>query len=159
MLIEEYSRSMYDRILVPTDGSDYAEDAAETAFDLAETADAAVYAISVAETGPLGSVRLPGDDASAAEVLTDRAREFVTELERRASKRGLEVSTAVRTGVPTREILEYADEVDADVIVMGTRGRGGVSRLMLGSVTDAVTRHSGLDVLVAGDDDGSVPPE
>ncbi|SDQ56568.1 universal stress protein [Natronobacterium texcoconense] len=148
---------MYDRILVPADGSDYAEDAAERAFDLAETTDSTVHVVSVAETGPLGSVRLPGDEASATDALTERATEFVDELERRADERGLEVTTEVRAGVPVREILEYADEVDADAIVMGTRGRGGVNRLMLGSVTDAVMRHSGIDVLVVGDGDGTVP--
>lgn len=142
---------MYDRVLVPTDGSDYAETAARRAFDLAETTGATVYAISVAETGPLGSVRLPGDDASAAEVLTDRAATFVERLEERGADRGIDVDGEVRTGVPVREILEYADEVDADVVVMGTRGRGGVGRLMLGSVTDGVTRHGDLDVLVVGE--------
>ncbi|WP_172636009.1 universal stress protein [Natronobacterium gregoryi] len=150
---------MYERILVPTDGSEYAADAAERAFELAATTDATVHVVSVAETGPLVSVRLPGDDASAAEILTRRASEFVAELETRADERGLEVSTAVLTGVPVREILEYADEVDADAIVMGTRGRGGVSRLMLGSVTDAVIRHSGIDVLVAGTRSEHVLPE
>ncbi|APW98468.1 stress protein [Halobiforma lacisalsi AJ5] len=144
---------MYDRILVPTDGSDYAERAASRAFDLAETADGTVYAISIAETGPLGSVRLPGDDASAADVLTDRAATFVERLEERGADRGIDVEGEVRTGVPAHEILEYADEVDAEVVVMGTRGRGGVGRLMLGSVTDGVTRHGDLDVLVVGEQD------
>ncbi|MFP8953073.1 universal stress protein [Natrialbaceae archaeon A-arb3/5] len=143
---------MYDRILVPTDGSTYAEDATETAFDLAMAVDATVHVISVAELGPFGSVRLPGDDGSAADVLTDRATEFATQAAQRGAEHGLEVPTEVRSGVPVREIIEYADEIDADVIVMGTRGRGGVSRMMLGSVTDGVTRHSSADVLVVGNE-------
>ncbi|EMA37344.1 universal stress protein [Halobiforma nitratireducens] len=143
---------MYDRILVPTDGSDHAERAATRAFELAETTGAAIDAISVAETGPLGSVRLPGDEASASEVLTDRARTFVDRLEERATDRGLVLETEVRTGVPVREILEYADEIGADAVVMGTRGRGGVGRLMLGSVADGVMRHGDQDVLVVGEE-------
>lgn len=58
--------------------------------------------------------------------------------------------TDVIEGIPVREILEYADDIDADAIVMGTRGRGGISRMMLGSVTDGVTRHTARDVLVVG---------
>ncbi|MDG5818076.1 universal stress protein [Natronococcus sp. A-GB7] len=142
---------MYDRILVPTDGSEYAEAAAERAFDLAETTDAAVFVVCVVEEGPLGSVRLPGDGASAAEAFAERAETFVGRLEKRARERGLEVETEIRQGVPVRELLAYADEVGAAVAVMGSRGRGGVSRMMLGSVTDGVTREGDLDVLVVGD--------
>lgn len=143
---------MYDQILVPTDGSEYATEAAERAFDLATAVDAPVALICVAELGPFGSVRLPGDETSAADALTEQAETFVTELEDRAAKRDVETTTAVRTGTPVHEILEFADEIDADVIVMGTRGRGGISRMMLGSVTDGVTRHSSTDVLVVGHD-------
>ncbi|WP_394741924.1 universal stress protein [Natronococcus roseus] len=146
---------MYDRILVPTDGSEYAEDAAERAFDLAETTDAAVHVVCVVEQGPLGSVRLPGDDASAADAFAERAEEFVARLAERARERGLEVETEIREGVPVRELLDYADEVDADAVVMGTRGRGGVSRMMLGSVTDGVIREGDVDVLVVGEDQES----
>ncbi|ELY54441.1 UspA domain-containing protein [Natronococcus amylolyticus DSM 10524] len=142
---------MYDRILVPTDGSEYAEDAAERAFDLAETTDAAVHVVCVVEQGPLGSVRLPGDDASAADAFAERAEEFVGRLAERARERSLEVETEIREGVPVRELLDYADEVDAEVAVMGSRGRGEVSRMMLGSVTDGVAREGDIDVLVVGE--------
>jgi nucleotide-binding universal stress UspA family protein len=150
---------MYDRILVPTDGSEYADDAAETAFDLARTMNASVHVVCVVEQGPLGSVHLPGDAASAEDVFEERAEEFVDRLEERARDRELEATTEVRQGVPVREILEYADEIDADVIVMGTRGRGGISRMMLGSVTDGVTRYGDADVLVVGHDDRALPDE
>ncbi|ARS90972.1 universal stress protein [Natrarchaeobaculum aegyptiacum] len=143
---------MYDRILVPTDGSDFADDAADTALELAATLDARVDVLCVVETGPLGSVALPGDGGSAADVLGERAAEFVSSVAERGESRGVPVETAVRDGTPVKEILDYADEVDADVIVMGTRGRGGLSRMMLGSVTEGVTRHSEQDVLVVGAD-------
>lgn len=144
---------MYDRILVPTDGSEYAEDAAERAFALAETTDAAVQIVCVVERGPLGSVRLPGDDASAADAFAERAEEFVARLAERARERGLEAETEIREGVPVRELLACVDEVGADAVVMGTRGRGGVSRMMLGSVTNGVIREGDVDVLVVGADD------
>ena len=147
---------MYDRILVPTDGSDYAEAAAAAALELAKTMDATVDVICVVETGPLGSVALPGDTASADDVLSERGNEYVTQVADRAAELDVPVTTEVREGVPVREILDYADDVDADVIVMGSRGRGGISRMMLGSVTEGVTRHSGRDVLVVSSDSVSV---
>ncbi|AXR77431.1 universal stress protein [Natrarchaeobaculum sulfurireducens] len=147
---------MYDRILVPTDGSDYAEASAAAALELAKTMDATVDVICVVETGPLGSVALPGDTASADDVLSERGEEYVTQVADRAAELDVPVTTAVREGVPVREILDYADDVDVDVIVMGSRGRGGISRMMLGSVTEGVTRHSGRDVLVVSSDSGPV---
>lgn len=143
--------AVYDLLLVPTDGSTHAEAAAETAFDLAETTGAQVAVVGVADLGPFAGVTLPGDDASAEEVLSERAREFVDRLAARADERGLEVRTAVRRGSPVQEILEYAEDVGADAVVMGSKGRGGVGRLLLGSVTDGVIRYGDVDVLVAGD--------
>lgn len=141
---------MYERILIPTDGSEYADAAAETGFDLAETMDADVFVISVVETGPLGSLRLPNDPRSAEEALTERARAFVSQLAERASDRGIDVTTEIRQGIPVDEILNYTDEISVDLVVMGTRGRGGIDRMVLGSVADGVTRYSERDVLVVG---------
>lgn len=144
---------MYDRILVPTDGSNHAEIAAERGLELAATMDASLFVVSVADTGPLGSIRLPGDEASAAAVLEERAETFVRRIETLAADRGLEdVTTAVREGVPGQEILAYAREIEADAIVMGTSGAGGVERMMLGSVADTVIRSGTIDVLVVGDE-------
>ena len=149
---------MYDRVLVPTDGSEDAERAADRGLDLAAALEADVAALSVVESGPLGDRRLPGEPASAEQVLADQAEEFVSRIERRARDRGLPVTTAVRSGVPEKEIREYAAEIGADVVVMGPRGRGGLDRLVLGSVTDDVARHGDVDVLVvdgAGDEGDS----
>lgn len=140
---------MFDTILLPTDGSEYAAAAAETGIDLARTHDAAVHVVSVADTGPLGDLRLPGDAASAEEAMRGRAREFVDEVVERADAADLEVTGAVLEGAPEHELLEYADEHDVDVIVMATRGRGGVHRMAMGSVTDHVIRFGEVPVLVA----------
>lgn len=147
--------SMYECILVPTDGSEHADAAADRALDLAELLGATVHAVSVIESGPLGSVDLPGDSASATEVLTERATEFVESIVERGDERGVTVTSELRDGVPVEEIRDCAMDVDADIVVMGTRGRGGVSRMILGSVTDGVARASDIDVLVVGADEES----
>ena len=143
---------MYDVILIPTDGSEYAEAAAETGLELAGVHDAAVHVVCVVETGPLGGLRLPGDAGSAKEVIHERADTFVSRIAERANAAGLEVTTATPSGPPGSEILEYADDVDADLVVMATRGRGGIHRAALGSVADHVIRFGDVQVLVTKDE-------
>ena len=144
---------MYDDIVVPTDGSDYAESAAETAFELADAHDATVHVVCVVDPGPLAKLRLPGDATSAEEAIRTKAGEFVGRLEDRATDLGLAVETATPSGPPGEEILEYAGDVDADLIVMGTRGRGGVHRMAVGSVADYVIRFGDIQVLIAETDE------
>ncbi|QLD90992.1 universal stress protein [Natronomonas salina] len=139
---------MFDVIVIPTDGSEFAENAAERGFELARHHDSTVHVLCVADTGMLGDLRLPGDDASADDAIRAKAREFVDRLADRARAGGLDVTTAVPDGTAKNAIIDYAESVDADAIVMGTSGRGGVERLVLGSVAGHVVRHSDVDVLV-----------
>ena len=140
---------MFETILLPTDGSQHAEAAAETGLELAGVHDAAVHVVCVADTGPLSDLRLPGDAASAEDAMRQRAQESVDAIVERAEDAGLEVTGTVLEGPPEHELLEYADEVGADLVVMATRGRGGVHRMALGSVTDHVIRFGDVPVFVA----------
>ena len=139
---------MFDVIVIPPDGSEYAEAAAERGFEIARAHDSEVHVVCVADTGMLGDLRLPGDDASADDAIHAKAEEFVARLTDRAATEGLEVTTAVLDGTAKNAIVDYAESVGADAIVIGTRGRGGVERLMLGSVAEHVVRTSPVDVLV-----------
>ncbi|WP_121741423.1 universal stress protein [Natronorubrum halophilum] len=140
---------MFETILLPTDGSDHAAAAAETGLELAAVHGGAVHVVCVADTGPLSDLRLPGDAASAEDAMRERAREFVDAIVERAAAAGVEATGTVLEGPPEHELLEYADAVDADLVVMATRGRGGVHRMALGSVTDHVVRFGDVPVLVA----------
>ncbi|WP_227380071.1 universal stress protein [Haladaptatus halobius] len=60
---------------------------------------------------------------------------------------GIDTKTAVRRGIPQDAILVYADEHNIDIIVMGTHGRTGVKRALMGSVTETVVRHADIPVL------------
>lgn len=144
---------MYERILIPIDGSSYAEAAATTGFEVAKTFGAQAFVLCVVDTGPLASVQLPGDAARAGDVLHDQAEAFIDEIRDRAVEFGVDVSTDVREGVPVDEILQHIDEIDADLVVMGSQGRHGVGRLLLGSVTQGVTRQGDVDVLVVDADE------
>ncbi|MDQ2050655.1 universal stress protein [Natronolimnohabitans sp. A-GB9] len=142
---------MFETILLPTDGSEHAEAAADTGLELAAVHDAAVHVVCVADTGPLGDLRLPGDAASAEDAMRERAQEHVDAILERAEGTGLDVAGTVLQGPPEHEILEYAADNDVDLIVMGTRGRGGVHRMAMGSVTDHVIRFGEIPVFVAND--------
>ena len=134
---------MYQNILIPTDGSEGVEKAVEQGLSLAEAYDATVHALYVIEpvySADYGTNQII--DALQAE--GERATEAIEE---QSEQRGISATTAVRTGAPHRQILDYVDENDVDLVVMGTHGRTGIGRYLLGSVTEKVVRLSDVPVL------------
>ncbi len=137
---------MYDRVLVPTDGSSEDERAIEHALELAATHGATVVAVSVVNTA--GYTGLPMETAmeGISEMMWEKSQAAVDRVSELASGT-VEVETVVVRGVPHREILGVASRRDCDLIVMGTHGRGGLNRLLLGSVAEAVLRNASIPVL------------
>ena len=133
---------MYERILIPTDGSTGTTHVAMQAIDLAKQYYGELYVLSVVETGGL----LPGSDETAEDLQRESER-AVRQVEAMASTHGVSVETAIREGDPSDEILAYADEIDADAIVAGTHGRTGVQRQLIGSVAERLVRHSPIPVM------------
>ncbi|MBV0900855.1 universal stress protein [Haloarcula salina] len=131
---------MFDTILVPIDDSPGSERAFEAAVTLAKQYGSAVHVLSVVdEHGPrTDEWDRDGDSPAAA---------FVDEHADAVSADGIDVTPAVREGVVHEEILDYADESGVDLVVMGTHGRTGVRRYLLGSVTEKVVRLSDVPVL------------
>ena len=136
---------MYDQILVPTDGSDAARRALRQAIDLASQYDATVHALYVKDTSAYAS--LEGAGASVVTAMEAEGERAVAEVERVARDAGLEVVTAMTEGAPHRAIVEYVADHDVDLVVMGTHGRSGLERYVLGSVTERVVRSSPVPVL------------
>lgn len=129
---------MYDRVLLPTDGSDAAEAAAEHAYSHAEQYDAELHVLHVIPENESTSIVGHGDER--LDTLEARGHDAITPLVEDASTRDLSVTSAIEVGTPYREILSYADEHDVDLIVMSTHGRSGVGRVVMGSVTERVIR-------------------
>ncbi|MEF8775972.1 MAG: universal stress protein [Haloarculaceae archaeon] len=134
---------MYDRIVVPTDGSPTAEAAIDHAVDLATRYDADVRVISVVNSRVYDT-----SIQSAVEPLREQGEAYVDRLETAATDAGVPVTTDVEIGRPGARILEYVDDHDVDLIVMGSRGRGGLPRRLLGSVTNYVVTHATVPVHV-----------
>jgi nucleotide-binding universal stress UspA family protein len=139
---------MFDDILIPTDGSDCAQTAVGYAADLATHYEARVHALCVADSRTLENAPKYDEIKKDREEVAERT---CSDL----SVSGVPVEQAVRTDIPHRAILRYATEQDIDLIVMGTHGRTGVQRYLLGSVTEKVVRLSDVPVLTvkAQDDD------
>jgi nucleotide-binding universal stress UspA family protein len=142
--------TMYETILVPTDGSSEADDALEHALELAELCDADVHVLFVADTAQ-DSVTVVGTDVIDA--LKREGASVVEAVETRGDSLGIDVEGEILQGDPAKTIVDYARETDVDLIVMGTHGRRGLSRVLLGSVTEAVMRTAPVPVLTVRPDE------
>ncbi|QWC18128.1 universal stress protein [Halorubrum sp. 2020YC2] len=144
---------MFDRICVPTDGSDAAAAAFEHVLAVAADHGATVHVLHVADTTRDSVTRIGGD---VVDVLEQEGESIVEEAAARAAERGVDVETAVRQGGVPETVVAYADEVDADLVAMSTRGRQGVERVV-GSTTERVVRRSPVPVLALRPGDETVP--
>lgn len=142
---------MANSIIIPTDGSEYAKKATEVGFDLAHKLDATVHALAVGDVN-LAEVSSIGIPPRSKEDVTDVAAEWADELVEAAQTAGLEAEAVVRTGIPAAEIADYATELEPEMIVMGTAGRSGFERQILGSVTDKVVRTAPVPVVTVRPD-------
>lgn len=155
--LKPYLWSMTSHVLVAYDGSPHSEDALEYAFE--EHADGRITVLTVIDPVAAGyspSMRLP----HAAEEWYERAKadaeDTLAEVEQLSDERGIGVNTAVGVGRPSNAIVEYAADEGVDHIVVGSHGRTGVSRILLGSVAEAVMRKSPVPVtVVRWADDGT----
>lgn len=139
---------MYRTILVPTDGSAPARTALDRAIELARTYDATLHVVSVVDIGDAGALaleRAPVNDVQRS--LRGRAERVVDDAVELAEEAGVRAESTVVIGVPHVEILDAAEEVGADVVVMGTHGRTGLKRALIGSVTERVVRRCDAPVL------------
>jgi nucleotide-binding universal stress UspA family protein len=146
---------MYREILVPTDGSPATERALEHALDLADRYGARVHALYVVD--PASYSTLEAGAQIVLEALETEGRTAVEAVAERCSEADVTAETHVRTGTPHRVIVDAAEDIEADLVVMATHGRRGVERYLLGSVTERVLRTCGVPVLSVriDDDDGS----
>ena len=141
---------MYTRILFPTDGSDVATEAFEYVLDVAAAHDATIHVLNVADTNQDSLTLVEGQ---VVDVLEGEGREIVDAAADRATDRGVDVVAEVLQGDPVKTIVDYADEYGIDLVVMPTHGRRGLSRVLLGSVTERVITSAEVPVVAVTPDD------
>jgi nucleotide-binding universal stress UspA family protein len=163
---EENQMSIFPtKILLATDGSTEAELAAQTAVDLAQKTDSELHVIHVLDVAKVGlSMAVLYPEATDPERVEIPDPILEEDIERRAEQRGREgrdeevqrvrsaggtvAQTHQMMGEVEREIVHLAEDLSAGLIVMGSRGRGGMRRALMGSVSDSVVRHAHCPVLV-----------
>jgi nucleotide-binding universal stress UspA family protein len=138
------------KILLATDGSEEADLATTTAADLAKSTSSELEVIHVLNVEPW---RFPPDEQGnypqRYEELREEARRLRDEQVEKIEAGGGSVAEAhLAVGRPAEEIVAYAQDQWAGLIVMGSRGRGGIRRALMGSVSDSVVRHAHCPVMV-----------
>ena len=145
---------MYQRILIPTDGSKLSAKAVQTAQQLAELTGAQLVFLNVVPRYPVSYFE-GGISVSAGEVgqiekqWADKAQAMVDQLKAKAEARGFKAKAVIlRSDMVAETVIACAKKNKCDLIVMASHGRKGIKRLLLGSETTHVLTHSPLPVLV-----------
>jgi nucleotide-binding universal stress UspA family protein len=141
------------KILLATDGSEEAQLAARTAADLAKSTASELHVVVIFQESAYGhpyyEVRLPKFAEQLRQQDQEENQKVLDEQVKRLQKTEVDIAEAhLRTGEPDREIVALSEELGAGLIVMGSRGLGGVRRALMGSVSDSVVRHAHCPVMV-----------
>ena len=138
---------MYNKILVPTDGSEFAKKAQKHALFLANLCGAEIIAVSVTENNFINELPLNDEIYQLNQILNKRSKENLDEFDR-LNGDDLKITHVIREGSPANVILEVANEESVDLIIMGSSGKSGFDRFIMGSVADKVVNSAKCAVLV-----------
>ena len=139
---------MYKNILIPTDGSSTAEIAAQQGIGLAKAIGAKVYGLYVIDTSTFIGVPTEAIWENMKDLLEEEGKNTLSRLEKMAEEDGVEHEMILSEGSPYKNIIRTAEEKEVDLIVMGTAGRVGLDRFLLGSVAEKVVRTAPCSVTV-----------
>ncbi|MDD5081981.1 MAG: universal stress protein [Dehalococcoidales bacterium] len=142
-----------NKVLVSLDGSPESEAVLPHIDDLAPRLKAEVVLVQIVEQayhvfaseGGVGQIPFTDDEMKP---LVDGARTYLKKIEDKLRDKGIKVTSEVRVGAPAEEIIKFADEVKADIVVMATHGRSGIGRWIFGSVSGKVLREGNTPILL-----------
>lgn len=144
------SEQLYKKILLPTDGSKYSDISEKHALSIAATNNSEIIALSVIENS--FSIGLPDTDtiSEVNRLLKEENEKNLKKVERLRDECGVDVKirTLVKEGSPARVILETIDEEDIDLVVMGSSGKSGIDKFLMGSVAEKVVKSAKCSVLI-----------
>lgn len=139
---------LFKKILIATDGSEYTKNSVDYGIDLAKNTGAELHAVYVVDTAAFASIPMDAAWESMYELLRQEGDEATKYVADKAEALGLEVDGNTIEGHPADEIIKYAEKNSMSIIVMGTLGKSGLDRFLLGSVAEKVVRNSKIPVLV-----------
>lgn len=134
----------WNEILFPTDGSKYSRAATEKATDLAKSYGGKLKVISIVDVTEEFQTEAPG----AVEKLVREAKSIIEDVKKNAEAQGVEAETFVKEGETFKVITDMAKEHHSSLIVMGSHGRTGMRRLLMGSVAEKVIGYAPCPVLI-----------
>lgn len=136
------------KILIPTDGSDYSVRAAEYGIGIAKMLGAQVTVVYVIDEVVLDQIAKVTDRDSVERELKEDGQRYVNYVVSIAEKQGVKASSLLAKGRPFEQIVHLARGLNIDLIVMGTYGRRGAERILIGSVAERVIEYTSCPVLV-----------
>ncbi|MFO7791893.1 MAG: universal stress protein [Candidatus Saliniplasma sp.] len=136
----------YEKILIPTDGSEANVEAVKKGLSMARLLGAKAKILFVVDTSTF--IDLPPDDlvTNVTSHMKNKGEEVLDEVEEMADEYGVHIERTVKEGHPAEIIIDESSK--SDILVIGTHGRSGFSRLLLGSTAEKVIRHSDCPVMV-----------
>ncbi|MDP3103859.1 MAG: universal stress protein [Candidatus Methanoperedens sp.] len=139
---------LYKKILIATDGSEYTKNSIDYGIELAKNTQAALHVLYVIDTAAFASIPMDAAWESMYELLKKEGDEATRYAAEKAEAEGLTVEKLTVEGHPAEEIIKYAEKNSVNIIVMGTLGKSGLDRFLLGSVAEKVVRASKIPVLI-----------
>ena len=139
---------LYRKILIPTDNSQVSIEAARHGLEIAKLMNSKVYVIYVVDIMPFVGLPTEGFWETIREVLEEEGKEAFKKIEEISKEVGVDITTEILEGSPAEEIVKYAEKKGIDLIVMGTSGKSGIDRILLGSVAEKVSRRAQCPVLL-----------
>ena len=136
----------FNKILVPTDGSEYTKAAVRKAMELAKLSGGKITALYVLDQTILTNMPMDTAVMNVYNTLEKEGKEAVDFVRDLGAQESVEVEVVIKEGTPVKVILD--ESANYDIIVMGTLGRTGMSKLLMGSVAERVVRASQCPVLV-----------
>ncbi len=147
--VDKMEENLFKKILVATDGSENAVKAASYGVNIAKATGAEVYALYVVSTEHAVTTRtVMGWSEAFEEYLANKGGAAIAYVEKLGKEAGVKVEPVFLKGIPAEKILEYTEESNIDLVVMGTQGLTGIKRFLIGSVAENVLRHSKVPVMI-----------
>lgn len=139
---------MFHTILVAIDGSEIGMKALERAIEMARGWKADLHAVYVIETGLISSVPMDNTWEVIHSLLEQEGRTFLEKAESKASQAGIQLKTHLLQGHAGNEILNLAETEKIDLIIVGSRGKSDIDRILIGSVSGHVVKYSTVSTMV-----------
>jgi nucleotide-binding universal stress UspA family protein len=138
----------YRNIVIATDGSENSDRAVSYGIEIAKMSGATLHALYVVDTSSFSSIPMDAGWEAMYEILKNEGKKAVSYVKEAGEAAGVEVKEILEEGHPSNEIIDFAENNSVDLIVMGTHGKSGIDRFLLGSVAEKVVRNSKIPVMV-----------